>query len=29
MHSGEMNEIEVRNVDKYPLFAVSMKFSFR
>ena len=27
MHSDEMNKIEVRNVEKYPLF--SMKFSFR
>ena len=24
-----MNKIEVLNVEKYPLFAFSMKFSFR
>ena len=28
MHSDEMNKIEVRNVEKYPLFAVFYKFFF-
>ena len=29
MHTDEMNKIELRNVEKYPLFPFSMKFSFR
>ena len=28
MHSDEMNKIEVRNVEKYPLFAVFYEIFF-